>query len=153
MSCADLAQTTAVNGQTIQITEQQTTSASPGSPVCCAVTGHINTNIGFEILLPTSTWRQRYLQVGYGGLCGSIGINPPQTTGYAPLAEGDFVPAAEDDGHSGNDTSWYSNAPQRVQFAYLSYHDVALVAKGLAEQFYGMTPKYSYFDGCSQGGP
>jgi hypothetical protein len=152
MSCANLAQTTQVNGQSIQITEQQTTSASPGSPVYCAVTGHINTYIGFEILLPTSTWRQRYLQVGCGGLCGSIGINPPQQTGYRPLADGDFVLAAEDDGHSGNSTTWYSNPLQRVQFAYLSYHDVDLVSKGLAAKFYGAAPKYSYFDGCSQGG-
>ncbi len=43
-------------------------------------------------------------------------------------------------------------AQQRVDFAYLSYHDVANVAKGLAEQFYGTAPRYSYFDGCSQGG-
>jgi Tannase and feruloyl esterase len=152
MSCADLARTTEVNGQRIHITEYQTKSATVGSPVYCAVTGHINTYIGFEILLPTSTWRQRYLQVGCGGLCGSIGITPPETTGYAPLADGDFVLAAEDDGHSGNGTTWYANPLQRVQFAYLSYHDVALVSKGLAAKFYGAAPKYSYFDGCSQGG-
>jgi Tannase and feruloyl esterase len=152
MTCAQLAQTTEVAGQSIQITEQQTASASPGSPEYCAVTGHINTTIGFEILLPTKTWRQRYLQVGCGGLCGNIGINPNQTTGYKPVANGYFVLAAEDDGHSGNDTGWYSNALQRVQFAYLSYHDVALVAKGLAQKFYGVQPRYSYFDGCSQGG-
>jgi Tannase and feruloyl esterase len=152
MSCADLAQTTEVAGQSIQITQEQTASASAGSPEYCAVTGHINTNIGFEILLPTQTWRQRYLQVGCGGLCGSISINPPETTGYQPLADGDFVLAAEDDGHSGNDTTWSTNALQRVQFAYLSYHDVALVSKGLAQIFYGIQPRYSYFDGCSQGG-
>jgi Tannase and feruloyl esterase len=35
---------------------------------------------------------------------------------------------------------------------YLSYHDVALVSKGLAQDFYGTGPRYSYFDGCSQGG-
>ena len=152
MSCADLAQTTEVAGQSIQITQEQTASASPGSPAYCAVTGHINTNIGFEILLPTKTWRQRYLQVGCGGLCGSISINPNETTGYQPLADGDFVLAAEDDGHSGQSTAWYNNALQRVQFAYLSYHDVALVSKGLAYEFYGVGPRYSYFDGCSQGG-
>ena len=152
MSCADLAQTTEVAGQTIQITEEQTASASPGSPEYCAVTGHINTTIGFEILLPTSTWRQRYLKVGRGGLCGSISINPAETAGCQPLADGDFVLAAEDDGHSGQSTTWSTSALQRVQFAYLSYHDVALVSKGLAQIFYGMQPRYSYFDGCSQGG-
>jgi Tannase and feruloyl esterase len=152
MSCAELAKTTVVAGQSIDVTQYQTASASPGSPQYCAVTGHINTYVGFEILLPISTWRQRYLQVGCGGLCGSISISPPETTAYKPLAEGDFVLAAEDDGHSGNATSWYSNAQQRVDFAYLSYHDVANVAKGLAAQFYGTAPRYSYFDGCSQGG-
>jgi hypothetical protein len=94
-----------------------------------AVTGHINTYIGFEILLPVNTWRQRYLQVGCGGLCGSIGITPPQTTGHKPLADGEFVLAAEDDGHNGNSISWSSNAQQRVDFAYLSNHDVALVSR------------------------
>jgi hypothetical protein len=152
MSCAQLAKTTEVNGQKIQIVKYQTASASASSPKYCAVTGHINTYIGFEILLPVSTWRQRYLQVGCGGLCGSISIDPPQTTGYKPLADGDFVLAAEDDGHSGNSISWSSSAQQRVDFAYLSYHDVALVSKGLAQAFYGTTPRYSYFDGCSQGG-
>jgi hypothetical protein len=152
MSCDQLAKTTSVAGQKIQIVEHQTASASAGSPQYCAVTGHINTYIGFEILLPISTWRQRYLQVGCGGLCGSISIAPPQTTGYKPLADGDFVLAAEDDGHSGNGTSWSTNAQQVVDFAYLSYHDVALVSKGLAQVFYGTAPRYSYFDGCSQGG-
>jgi hypothetical protein len=152
MSCSQLAKTTTVSGQKIQIVKYQTASASPTSPQYCAVTGHVNTYIGFEILLPIRTWRQRYLQVGCGGLCGSISIAPPQTTGYKPLADGDFVLAAEDDGHSGQSTSWYSNAQQRVDFAYLSYHDVALVSKGLAQQFYGTAPRYSYFDGCSQGG-
>jgi Tannase and feruloyl esterase len=152
MSCAQLAKTTSVAGQQIKIVKFQTASASAHSPKYCAVTGHINAFIGFEILLPVSTWRQRYLQVGCGGLCGSIGINPPQTTAYAPLADGYFVLAAEDDGHSGQSISWYSNAQQRVDFAYLSYHDVALVSKGLAQEFYGIGPRYSYFDGCSQGG-
>jgi feruloyl esterase len=152
ISCAQLAKTTAAGGQKIQITAYQTASASATAPEYCAVTGHINTYIGFEILLPISTWRQRYLQVGCGGLCGSINIAPPQTTGYQPLADGDFVLAAEDDGHSGNGTAWSTNAQQLVDFAYLSYHDVAQVSKGLAQQFYGSAPKYSYFDGCSQGG-
>jgi hypothetical protein len=152
LTCAELAKTTEVAGQSIQVTKYQTASASPGSPRYCAVSGHINAYIGFEILLPISTWRQRYLQVGCGGLCGSISIDPPETTAYKPLANGDFVLAAEDDGHSGKATSWYSNAQQRVDFAYLSYHDVANVAKGLAALFYGTAPRYSYFDGCSQGG-
>jgi hypothetical protein len=114
MSCAQLAKTTSAGGQKIQIVKYRTASASPSSPKYCAVTGHINTYIGFEILLPVSTWRQRYLQVGCGGLCGSIGISPAETTDYKPLADGDFVLAAEDDGHSGNSIR---NSPVTVDSA------------------------------------
>jgi hypothetical protein len=155
-SCADLAGTTAVSGLAIQVVSYQTGSAGKGDPQYCALTGHLAKYIGFEILLPTTTWRQRYLQVGCGGLCGSIGMSAAQSSGYAALEDGYFVVAAEDDGHSGgfanSGADWYSNPTQRVDFAYLSYHDVAVAAKGLAKLFYGAAPKYSYFDGCSQGG-
>jgi len=151
-TCSDLAQTTQVAGQTVAISEQQTAAATSGGPVYCAVTGTINTNIGFEVLLPINTWRQRYLQIGCGGLCGSIGLSPPQTDGYAPLADGDFVIASQDEGHSGQSVAWATDGAQRVDFAYLSDHVLSEVSKGLAAQFYGIGPKYSYFDGCSQGG-
>ncbi|HXW44780.1 MAG TPA: tannase/feruloyl esterase family alpha/beta hydrolase [Streptosporangiaceae bacterium] len=151
-SCATLAQTTMAGGQDVQVAAEQTASATTGGPEYCALTGTINTYIGFEILLPLSTWRQRYLQIGCGGLCGNIGLSAPETTGYAPLADGYFVVASQDEGHSGQGTDWYSNPEQRVDFAYLSDHLLAEVAKGLASQFYGMGPRYSYFDGCSQGG-
>jgi hypothetical protein len=43
MTCAQLARTTLVGGQRIQIVKYQTASASASSPQYCAVTGHINT--------------------------------------------------------------------------------------------------------------
>lgn len=153
MSCEELANTTSsVDGLSVQVVDYQVGSYAAGDPQYCALTGHIATYTGFEILLPTTTWRQRYLQVGCGGLCGSIGISAPQSSGYTALEDGYFVVAADDEGHSGSSTSWYSNSTQRVDFAYLSDHDLAVVAKGLAAKFYGAGPKYSYFDGCSQGG-
>lgn len=152
ISCAELAGTTKVDGLTLDVADYQVGSYAKGDPQYCALTGHIATYIGFEILLPTTTWRQRYLQVGCGGLCGSIGVNAAESSGFQALQDGYFVVAAEDDGHSGSSDSWYSNATQRVDFAYLSYHDLAVVAKGLAKIFYGSKPRYSYFDGCSQGG-
>lgn len=151
-SCDQLARTTRAGGQTIDISAHQEGTDGQGGPLYCALTGTINTNIGFEILLPVTTWRQRYLQIGCGGLCGSIGLDPPQTTGYAPLADGDFVVASQDEGHSGQGTSWSTNGAQLVDFAYSSDHQLAEVAKGLAAEYYGLGPKYSYFDGCSQGG-
>ncbi|MGH3246752.1 MAG: hypothetical protein ACRDOI_11150, partial [Trebonia sp.] len=52
MTCAELAKSTQVAGQSFVVTKYQTASASSGAPKYCAVTGHINTYIGFEILLP-----------------------------------------------------------------------------------------------------
>jgi Tannase and feruloyl esterase len=153
MSCAELAgSTNSVGGLKVQIAEYQVGSAAPGDPQYCALTGHIGTNIGFEVLLPTTTWHGRYLQIGCGGLCGNIGLNAPQSTDFPALADGYFVVASQDEGHSGMSNAWFSNATQRVDFAYLSDHDLAVVSKGLAAKFYGKPPKYSYFDGCSQGG-
>lgn len=153
MSCAALASSThAVDGLNVQIVEHNLGSSSAGAPQYCALTGHIAKYIGFEVLLPTRTWRERYLQIGCGGLCGSIGLNAPESTDFKALADGYFVVASDDEGHSGMSNNWYSNAMQRVDFAYLSDHDLALVAQGLAAKFYGIRPTYSYFDGCSQGG-
>ena len=152
ISCAALAQTQQIGGLNVTIDATEVGAASPGSPEYCAVTGHIEQYIGFEALLPVSTWRGRYLEIGCGGLCGNIGLNAPQTTDYQPLQNGWFVVASQDEGHSGNGTAWSTNAEQRVDFAYLSDHDLAVVVKGLAQAYYGYRPIYSYFDGCSQGG-
>jgi hypothetical protein len=152
ISCAALAETQQIDGLAVTIDATEVGAASATSPEYCAVTGHIATNVGFEALLPVSTWRGRYLQIGCGGLCGNIGLNPPETSDYQPLADGWFVVASQDEGHSGNGTAWYAVPSQRVDFAYLSDHDLAVVVKGLAQAYYGYRPIYSYFDGCSQGG-
>jgi Tannase and feruloyl esterase len=151
-SCATLATTTEAGDQSVDISAFQVGKDPDSGVEYCALTGTIDTNVGFEVLLPISTWRQRYLQVGCGGLCGSIGLSAPQTTDYAPLEDGDFVVASQDEGHSGQSTAWSTNGAQRVDFAYSSDHLLAEVSKGLASEFYGLAPKYSYFDGCSQGG-
>jgi len=153
MSCAALAKSAhSIDGLLVQIAQYKVGSAAAGAPEYCALTGHIGKYIGFEMLLPTKTWHQRYLQTGCGGLCGSIGISAPQSSGFKALAKGYFVVATDDEGHSGQSNSWSANATQRVDFSYLSEHDLDLVADGLAAKFYGVKPKYSYYDGCSQGG-
>jgi feruloyl esterase len=39
-----------------------------------------------------------------------------------------------------------------VDFAYRAEHEMTLEAKSLIKAFYGQTPRYSYWDGCSGGG-
>ena len=82
----------------------------------CDVKGYITPATQFEVLLPTTTWHGDDLQQGCGGFCGHVEIDlqdPSRTSGYqapyAPLANGERVVAADDQGHetsSNGETLW-----------------------------------------------
>lgn len=150
--CASLAGTdmVAIGGEGSRITEAVETT-SDGIPVC-SVTGTLAPEINFQVLLPLESWTQRYLQVGCGGLCGSITLRSGASAGCQVLNDGGFVMAATDMGHSGNDGRWGLNEKQRADFAYLAQHLTAEAAKTLIAAFYGQPQQYSYFNGCSDGG-
>jgi hypothetical protein len=129
----------------------------------CHVQGYISPQTKFEILLPRTTWRGRYLQQGCGGFCGFLGVtlgDPSRTSGYqapwAALSNGEVVVAASDAGHEtarNSDGLWGKNDPRlRVVFGYTSEHSLTLSAKAIIRAFYGQGPSYSYFDGVSNGG-
>src|SRR5690242_6379526 len=129
----------------------------------CSVTGYLAPQTRFEVLLPTTTWGGDYLQQGCGGFCGAIGLSlsdPSRTSGYQapypPLANGQLVVAADDQGHettANTDTLWARDDPQlRVVFGYSSEHSMAVTAKALIRAYYGRDAAHSYFDGVSDGG-
>ncbi len=80
---------------TINHTEMQT--SAQGS--WCKVSATIAPEIGVQIALPTQRWSQRFLQVGCGGLCGSINLSLSNASGCLPAMNGEFVVAATDMGH------------------------------------------------------
>ena len=130
-------------------------ATSPDGSAACEVKGTVAPQIRFDVFLPTRTWRQRYLQLGCASFCGSIDFFADATDGCVPLTRGDFVLATTDEGHvgvSGSDATFGADLQLRVDFGYRSDHVVALVAKRLIALYYGQGPRYSYFDGCSQGG-
>jgi hypothetical protein len=129
----------------------------------CDVRGYISPVTQFEVLLPLATWRGDYLQQGCGGFCGLLDLtlqDPSRTSGYQapypPLADGEMVVAADDEGHqtaTNSDALWARNDLQlRVVFGYTSEHQLAQAAKALVRTFYGRGPVYSYFSGVSDGG-
>ena len=136
------------------ISSATATTAPAGYPIC-DIKGVIAPQIQFEVQLPTQTYRQRYLQTGCGGLCGSLAINAPAAVGCAPLTDGSFAVASDNQGHVGGGTAdgnFGTDHALRIDFAYRADHLTALAAKALITAFYGQAPRYSYFDGCSQGG-
>jgi Tannase and feruloyl esterase len=132
-----------------------TAATSPDGSAACEVKGTVAPQIQFDVFLPTKTWRQRYLQIGCASFCGNIDFYADATDGCVPLNRGDFVLATDNEGHvgvSGFDATFGADPQLRVDFGYRSDHVVALVAKRLISLYYGQGPRYSYFDGCSQGG-
>jgi feruloyl esterase len=123
----------------------------------CDVKGVISPQTDFEMLLPESTYQGAYLQEGCGGFCGAVTVSPQPAaaTGCAPVTAGQFAIATDDEGHEAGATDglWAANDPTlRVVFAYTSEHSLAQLAKAVIAVYYGSGPKYSYFDGCSDGG-
>jgi feruloyl esterase len=157
LSCGALAtlDLAGMTGLPVSITSATATTATPGNWAACQVQGNIAPQEQFEAWLPTSTWRQLYLQTGCGGFCGSVSISAPQSTGCVPLTAGQFVMASDNEGHFGTnafDGTFGADKQLRADFGYRSEHSLAVFMKKLIGIFYGKAPAHSFYDGCSQGG-
>ena len=136
-------------------------------------------NIGFNVRLPDA-WNRRFLELGGGGTDGSIPTTDPFTSssaGSSQLAEG-YAITSNDGGHedasgpfgpnptltadpnlsSDQDdatggTAHFGVDPQaRNDFGYNALSKNASVARALIRAYYQKGPRYSYFNGCSNGG-
>jgi feruloyl esterase len=150
MACADV---TGIHLPGVAITSATVSTVGAPAPYC-AVVGTIAPADTIVMRLPTQGWTQRYLQAGCGGLCGSSTINYTQAATCQPIVDGTIASATTDMGHQGlNDGSWAAGNPQaQIDFAYRGVHVTSQVAKQIIKTFYGKSPAYSYFDGCSDGG-
>ncbi len=132
------------------ITAAAIVAAAPGVPEHCLVQGFVDTEIAFNLGLP-SNWNGKFYHAGGGGFVGSI---PPISGG---LARG-YASVATNTGHVGSgvaalDGSWALNRLDRqVNFGHRGVHVVTVAAKQIATLAYGSAPKYAYFEGCSNGG-
>jgi tannase/feruloyl esterase len=115
----------------------------------CRVSGFIGGEIAFTVMLPRQ-WNQRLLMGGNGGFAGTInrGVLANATNGY--------VAVSTNTGHDespGGGARWALNNPERqVNYGFAAVHRTVEVAKVLARAFYGNEPRFSYFNGCSNGG-
>ncbi|HEV8483105.1 MAG TPA: tannase/feruloyl esterase family alpha/beta hydrolase [Blastocatellia bacterium] len=133
-----------------------TGSAAPFKelPAFCRVAGVIkpstDSDIKFEVWMPSSAWNGKFQGIGNGGFAGSIihvGLAGALARGYAA--------ASTDTGHSagGTDGSWAMGHPEKiVDYGHRAVHEMTEKAKGIISAFYGNGPKRSYFSGCSNGG-
>ncbi|MEO8453423.1 MAG: tannase/feruloyl esterase family alpha/beta hydrolase, partial [Gemmatimonadota bacterium] len=114
---------------------------------------YVMPNVGIGVVLPTSNWNGKLLQVGCGGYCGIapevllVGCRDALARGYACTVS--------DMGHSstGADGKWaYNNLQAEVDFGYRATHVAVVAAKAITDAFYAKAPERAYYMGCSTGG-
>jgi hypothetical protein len=112
----------------------------------------INTWIGLP--LEASGWNTRFLMDGGGGWVagGEDVILEPLMSGYSS--------SSTDGGHNtsvstadwGLTSEGNTNWPALWDFASVALVEAAVLGKMATETYYGLAPKYSYWNGCSTGG-
>lgn len=131
-----------------------TGSAAPYKelPAFCRVAGVIkpmsDSEIKFEVWLPSANWNGKFQGIGNGGFAGSISY-----TGLAGALARGYATASTDTGHSGGDASWALGHPEKlVDYGHRAIHEMTEKSKLVVKAFYGDGPMRSYFASCSNGG-
>jgi len=123
-------------------------------PAFCRVTATLrptpDSDIQIELWLPASGWNGRLEAVGNGGLAGSI----VEDAMVGALWAG-YATAGTDTGHTGSPATgdWALEHPEKiVDFGWRAIHLMTVGAKAIIATYYGAPVKYSYWNGCSEGG-
>jgi feruloyl esterase len=107
-----------------------------------------DSDIKIEVWMPASGWNGKFQAVGNGGWSGAI-VYPSLARA---LAHG-YATASTDTGHSGGSGSFALGHPEKlVDFGYRAVHEMTVQAKAIIAAYYGDSPKFSYWNGCSSGG-
>lgn len=166
VSCENIANLTLMN-TTLTSTRAMPTGgfAPPGTdsiqrllqslPAFCRVEGVVkptsDSDIRFEVWMPSSGWNGKFRGVGNDGFGGSIKFDD-----MALALRRGYATASTDTGHRGNDdrdASWALHHPQKViDVGYRAIHEMTENSKQIIRTFYGRTPTRSFFEGCSNGG-
>jgi len=118
--------------------------------VAGVITPSTDSDVQFEVWMPSAGWNGKFQGIGNGGFAGAIMYG-----GLASAVSHGYATAATDTGHhaGGIDASWALGHPEKiVDFGYRAIHETADKAKTILTAFYGAAPKRSYFSSCSNGG-
>ena len=134
----------------------------------CLVRGEIGRHTGadgatyaarFELRLPQD-WNGRFLFQGGGGLDGLLNVavgeqGPPGSDRETALAQR-YAVVSTDGGHQQKglfDDGSFGHDPRALaDYQYRSTQAVTEAARMIVRAYYGRAPRYSYFQGCSNGG-
>lgn len=103
-----------------------------------------------EVWLTSSRWNAKFQGIGNGRFGGAIDCGK-----LSGAVSRGYVAAAMDTGHEAGpgDAQWALNHPEKIaNFGYRAIHETAEHAKAVIRAFYGVAPKRSCFNACSDGG-
>ena len=147
------------------VTSTIKTTAAPASIQYCNVTlvygTNANQNIKIAVGLPLNTtdggsggiqgaWNGRTEGLGGGGCSGNLSVDAAVNAGY--------VGSGTDGGHTGGDCNPGVNADHTYNLEFIQdffrvgLKQEILWSKRIATSYYGRTPSYNYWNGCSTGG-
>lgn len=124
-------------------------------PAFCRIVGSIHpttdSDIRFELWLPSENWNGRFMQTGNGGVAGSI----VHSSMVDPLLRG-YAVANTDTGHTSGAADiwgWAVDQPEKLRdYAWRAVHELTVTGKEITTSSFGSEPEKSYFVGCSTGG-
>lgn len=128
------------------------TAAAGSNQAYCSVTGAIYAVdpsapvINFRVALPSS-WSLRAVHTGGGGMNGFA----PGAPSAAILALG-AATWGSDSGHSFLDSTWALNEEAMMNLGFMQMKKTRDVGVKLTERMYGEKPRFTYWQGGSQGG-
>jgi len=149
-----LPQTTITVAQSITtgtFTPPGSKTALTGLPAFCRVAATLTPTsdslINMEVWMPESGWNGRFEGVGNGGFSGTIVYSA-----MAPVLPLGYAVASTDTGSTSDGTFALGHPQKIIDYGYRGIHLMTVRGKQILAAFYGRNPKYSYFNGCSNGG-
>ena len=139
----------ALDGQTT-VTSATFVPASGANPAFCDLLGTIAPQIAFEVALPAA-WNERLYVFGNGGYAGELLNDPSRVAERNAALEGGFAAAQTNTGHYGGASS-FTSPSVTLDYGYAGIHLTTVAAREAILNFYGLSPSYAYFSGCSDGG-
>jgi feruloyl esterase len=107
-----------------------------------------DSDIKAEVWLPLRDWNQKFQAVGNADAAGVISYDT-----MVDAIHGGYATSSTDTGHVGNTLAFaLGHRDKYVDFGYRAVHEMTVSAKTIVESFYGVAPRQSYWNGCSQGG-
>ncbi len=102
--------------------------------------------INFRVVLP-STWSHRAVHTGGGGMNGTVPGNPS-----AAILALNAATWGSDSGHSAADPTWALNEESMKNLGYMQMKKTRDAGVVLTQRIYGEKPRFTYWQGGSQGG-